>query len=108
MPDTITVGENFVAGHYAWRWSVTEPVVKKAVATITTCTIALTKPDGTVTTTLIGSLLNPEPGRYELTASATLAGDYIADWTVAGTYTDENGVARNYAASPRGVFKVQP
>ena len=106
MPDTITVGETYLIGHYAWRWTVTEPVVKKPVTTITVCTAAVTKPDGTVTTTLIGGLLNPEPGRYELAATATLAGDYVVDWTVAGTYTDENSVLRSYAASPRHTFKV--
>ena len=108
MPDTITVGETFLIGHYAWRWSVTEPIVKKAVTTITVCTVALTKPDGTVTTTLIGGLLNPETARYELAQTATQQGDWIADWTVSGTYTDENSVLRAYSASPRQVFKVAP
>ena len=108
MPDTITVGETYIVGHYAWRWSQTEPIVKKAVSSITVCTVVLTKPDGTTTTTLIGGLLNPEPGRYELAQTATLAGDHVFDWTVTGTYTDENSVLRTYTASPRYVLKVAP
>ena len=31
-----------------------------------------------------------------------------ADWTVTGSYTDENSVLRTYSASPRQVFKVAP
>lgn len=107
MPDTINAGDPYTTGVYAWRWSTTEPRVKKPV-TLTVCTVVTTRPDATTTTTLIGSLRNPEGGRYELDGTSTVAGTYQFDWTCSGTFTDEDSNLRTYTAKRHTELVVAP
>lgn len=105
--DTINVGDPYVAGVRAWRWTTSEPA-RRVPLDLTTCTLVTTLPAGTTVTTLIGSLRHPETGRYELDGTATTEGTYKFDWTMIGSFTDEDGLLRTYTNHKHKEIKVAP
>ncbi len=105
MSDLLSLNETGTWGCHFHRWTTTEPIRKVAQA-LTTISLVVTDPTGDTTTYAIGAFRNPDTGRYELDATFTEAGVYVGEWTVTGSWTDEDSNARSYTGTRRQEIRV--